>query len=137
MNDKLNKLLKEYIMIVNQVCELMLEDLGVSSKEQLREVRGAYVAGKLKSKSGRKYLFHGRGCRYSDENVKIDWEFGYDKLWCGLDPWKFIDYLKDNNKKEYSQYNDGKQIQNIFNEMIIQKKMVKKQGLYYFVEDLK
>ena len=80
-----------------------------------------------------RYAFHGRGCRFSNDKIEIDWDFGYDDIWCGLDPWKLFYYIKDN--KISKEFDDGNQIKKLFDDLIANGKMTKKFDLYYFKQD--
>jgi len=131
-NDELVRFAKEYISDVNNVCQLMLKVYELSSREELiikhraRQGKGEfYIDG-----SNNNYTFHGRGCSFSNDALKLDWDFGYDNNWCGLDPWKLYYYLRDN--KAINDSNDGYQIKEVFEEWVLNGKMIKKYDLYYF-----
>ena len=131
MNDELIRFSKEYINDVNNVCQMMLEVYNLSSREELlvnhrvRQGKGEfYLNGKKHD-----YAFHGRGCRFSNDELKIDWDFGYGDIWCGIDPWKLAKYIRDN--KNDNRWNDGNKIKEVFDDLVSKGKMEKKYYRYY------
>ena len=131
-DNELIRFAEEYIADVNNVCQTMLEVYELGSREELiikhRAAQGKgefYFNGKINN-----YTFHGRGCRFSNDELKLDWDFGCENNWCGLDPWKLFYYLSDN--KAVSDLKDGYKIKEMFEEWIANGKMIKKYGLYYF-----
>jgi len=132
MTTKLEKFAAEYINTVDQICNMMLQVYSLNSKDELIknhrpvQAEGAfYLNGKNNN-----YTFHGRGCRFSNDDFEIDWDFGYEELWCGLDPWKLFYYIKENRNPNL--FNNGNQIEEKFNEWVVNGKMTKQHGLYYF-----
>jgi hypothetical protein len=128
---KLEQLANEYIDDVNRACSVMLEGLNLKSKEEMLKHRNVQGRGEFYIKGVNRYTFHGRGCRFSSNNLEIDWDFGYDNIWCGLDPWKLFYYIRDN--KTVNEFKDGDQIKEAFDELITKRKMIKKFDLYYLL----
>lgn len=49
------------------------------------------------------FKFHGSGCSlYYYNEIILQWDFGYDNWWCGIDPYFTYSYLKYNRELEYS-----------------------------------
>ena len=130
-NNYLESIIKEYTKDVTMACHMMLEALYLKSKEELIRYRGIQATGEFFLNGINSFTFHGRGCRFSNEAVKIDWDFGFGENWCGLDPWKLFYYIKDNKKN--NEYDDGNQIKKIFEDLVRDKKMHIKFGLYYYL----
>ena len=130
ISNLLELLSKEYLTCVEDVCNLMLKGLGLNSKEDLINYRMKHGKGHFYLFGKNEYCFHGRGCRFENEKLKIDWDFGYDNLWCGLDPWKLFYYIKDNIHT--NEFRDGRQIGEVFDNWVASKMMVRVAGLYYF-----
>ena len=131
-NDQLRRLAEEYINDVNKIGILMLERLGFKSRSELLKHGHTQWKGEFKlNGKNNMYCFHGRGCRFSNDELEIDWDFGYeDNIWCGLDPWKLFYYMRDNKKS--NEFRDGDQIKKTFEELVSKGKMIKKYGLYYY-----
>lgn len=127
---ELEQLVKEYISDVNRACDIMLSSLKLGSKEDLIKYRQNHSSGEFYLNGNNEYTFHGRGCRFSNNDLCIDWDFGYGDNWCGIEPWKLACYIKDN--KIINEPYDGAKIKEIFDELIIKGKMIKKYDLYYF-----
>jgi hypothetical protein len=127
-NIELELLTQKYINDVDKVCQIILQEFNVNSKEELINHR---VIGEFYFSSDNKYIFHGRGCKFSSDELEIDWDFGYGDIWCGLDPWKLFYYVKDN--KIDNGYSDGCQIKEAFDKLVAKGKMIKKYELYYFI----
>ena len=72
----IEQLAREYISDVNKACCMMLKGLRLNSKEKLIEYRQIQSSGEFYLNGSNRYLFHGRGCRFSREDLKIDWDFG-------------------------------------------------------------
>lgn len=126
-NIELEKLAQKYINDVNRVCKMMLQAFNLTSKEELIKYRSS---GEFYSNGGdNRYAFHGRGCRFSNNELEIDWDFGYGDNWCGLDPWKLFYYIENN--KFVHDFSDGYQIKEIFDDFVVNGKMVQKYDLYY------
>ncbi|MEI6101257.1 MAG: hypothetical protein WCP73_05395 [Eubacteriales bacterium] len=91
-NTKLEQLANEYLNDVNKICSIMLKGLNLSSKEELIKYREVQSNGEFYQDGNNRFTFHGRGCRFSNNSLKIDWDFGYADIWCGIDPWKLAYY---------------------------------------------
>ncbi|SCW83746.1 hypothetical protein SAMN04487970_106224 [Paenibacillus tianmuensis] len=131
MNEELEILLKQYINDVNAVCALMLNGLGLSSKEELRTFRAKCPSGEFYLDGMNYYTFHGRGCRFSNKDIEIDWDFGFGDKWCGINPMLFYSYIRDNNKSTVPYR--AITIINECEDMEQKGKMIKKYDLYYLL----
>lgn len=131
MNKELELLTKEYVEKVNEVCLFMLKGLKLNSKEEVYRFRVQNQMGQFYLDGINKYMFHGIGCEFSNKNIKIDWDFGYDDRWCSIDPWKFYYYIKENHK-EISKYYDLKLITAEYDEAANNGEMIKRYDRYYF-----
>jgi len=135
MNSRFIELVKKYLEKVNEVKVIMLKDFEVETKEQLIfQKRLPFEKGEFKVKSENKYRFHGRGCHFLNDDFEIDWNFGYDKIWCGVDPYLFGRYLVTEQGKEnsISLYNEMK---DELDKLVEKRIMYKKLDLYYFTDD--
>jgi len=130
MNEELKSMAKEYIDKVNNVCLLLLKGLNLKAKEDLWKYRETHHDLEIYIGDG-KYTYHGRGCKFSNKDFTIDWDFGYGSRWCGIEHWKLAYYIKE-NYKELIEFHDGFNIQKEFEQCIISGEVVKKYGLYYF-----
>ena len=131
VNNKLEYYAKEYINDVYKVCQMMLQGFNLNSKEDLIKHREVQPKGEFYLNGNNKYFFHGRGCRFSNDRLEIDWDFGYEDVWCGLDPWKLAFYIKNNRND--SKWNDGNKVKEAFNESVEKGEMELKYDLYYFL----
>lgn len=136
MDKELIELLKEYIKKVNSIRPIMFRDFNVQTKKELIEKRLSFTKGELTVQSNNKYSFHGRGCNFSNEEFQIDWDFGCHEIWCGINPGLFLRYLANNYEIENNVSNYTR-IENFIEEMVKCNVLIKKHGLYYFVEDAK
>jgi hypothetical protein len=131
MNDELKSIADEYTENVKKVCLLMLKAFNLRSKGDLLKYRALHQIGEFELNGNNKYFFHGRGCLFSNQDIKIDWDFGYGSRWCGLDPWFIANYIKDNLKNS-SEFSDGNKIQKEFEQAVTNGEMIKKYGMFYF-----
>ena len=129
--DQLKKIAQEYIDDVNKVCNMMYQAYNLNTREELLNLRRIQGQGEFFINGKNTYCFHGRGCRFSNDGLKIDWDFGYGDIWCGLEPWKLAHYIRDN--KNDSEWSDGNKIRKVFDELVANGKMKEKFGLYYFI----
>ena len=129
-NSKLEYYAKEYIKDVNKVCLMMLQGYNLGTKEDLVKHREVHPQGEFHLNGSNKYTFHGRGCRFSNGNIEIDWDFGYGDVWCGLDPWKLACYIRD--IKDNREWTDGNKVKEVFEELVSKGEMEKLYDLYYF-----
>ena len=127
---KLEDYAEHYISDVYAVCQVMLRGLDLDSKRELIKHREVQSKGEFDLDGVNTYSFHGRGCRFSNNDIKIDWDFGYDENWCGLDPWKLAYYIKDN--KNDSEWEDGAHVKKTFDDLVINGRMERRHDLYYF-----
>ena len=118
-----------YISDVYAVCQMMLRGLDLGSKNDLIKHREAQSKGEFYLDGVNIYNFHGRGCRFSNNDIKIDWDFGCDENWCGLDPWKLAYYIRDN--KRDCEWEDGNRVKKGFDDLVIKGRMKKRYDLYY------
>lgn len=122
--------IKSYVNEINRICSIMINSLKLESKIDLINYRASHQSGEFCDKDViYKFTFHGRGCKITCDNFVIDWDFGDNNFWCGIDPWKLADYI-NNNKKSDKKY-DGYIIEKLFDELIEKKLMDKRDGLYY------
>ena len=126
----LKQLVLDYSVDVDTVCHIMLEGLNITTKEELIAYREQQPMGEFYLDGENKYVFHGRGCRFTNDEFEIDWDFGDGELWCGLDPWKIAYYISSIAKE--SEWCDGAKIKNAFDNMVKDGLMYMKYGLYYF-----
>lgn len=131
MDKKLIRISLEYIDEVKRVCLFMLKGLKLASKEDLLRHRTKYPFGEFELNGNNKYIFHGRGCKFSNSNLVLDWDFGVGDNWCGLNPWKLADYIQEHNIS-ISNFNEGERIKEEFEQAVIENEMKKKYDLYYF-----
>ena len=125
------KLIEKYDRKVKEVIHQMCVDFNVKSKEDFIEKKSKYINGELTINSSRTYIFHGRGCRVYDENQNeiVEWDFGYNNLWYGIDPFflsRFIELNDSNNT-----YRNFKETTDTLNKMVSHGKLYKKSNLYY------
>ena len=133
--DAIYPFVKMYTDEITNICEKIISENNLASKEELRLYRSAQsIAGKTDwyLKDGSKYIFHGRGCRFTGNELKISWDFGYNHHWCGLDPWKLHNYLIDNHIE--NPFKDGSKIKEMFKQLVDEGKMEIKYDLYYIKE---
>jgi len=135
MKKEILELLEEYVRKVNGLKEEILRDFNVTNKKQLIERRLSLVNGDYSLESKNNYRFHGRGCNFSNSDFEIDWDFGYEEIWCGINIGLFLKYLTSNYQIENNVANYNK-IENLCNNMVNRGILIKKYGLYYFAKDL-
>lgn len=114
MNKELKKVALEYMEKVNEAGQIILRGLNLKSKQEFLASRikypyhEFYLDGQLN-----KYSFHGVGCWFENDSLKIDWNFGPGDEWCGFDPWLFAEYIQDYHK-ELEEFHDGNKIKEEF-----------------------
>ena len=113
----------------------MLAGFGISTRQQLMELRQYNQTGEFEYKGKQQFFFHGRGCRLINSQIEIDWDFGIEDNWCGIDPWKLYYYIKKNNKP-YSKFSNPEDIENELIKACDCGEMKKAVGLYYFAHML-
>ena len=132
LQESIITLSKKYISCVDDIYTLMLKVFGLNSKDDMILFRGKNGQGNFYLEGDNHYTFHGRGCWFCNDKIKIDWDFGYGHRWCGLDPWKMYNYLVDNNIE--NPFDNGHQVKELFTQLVAEGKMEIKYGLYYLKE---
>lgn len=127
MDKKLEEYIRDYIKNVEKLCENLLRGLDVNNKIDLLKYRNShnkweYNIGKIQ------YCFHGIGCIAKADDFFYDWDFGYGSRWCGVNPLLLETTMRANGIDEYDYEVIKQQCENA----IIEGKMYKKYGLYYF-----
>lgn len=131
MNHELKLIIDEYLENVAKLCTVMLKELGLKTKRELLLYLRENKIWEL-SIQGINYQFHGRGCYARYDGKYINWDFGYRSRWCGIDPWFIAITLQENGSK-YSEYFDGKMIQEECEKAVQNNEMFLIYGQYYFV----
>lgn len=130
MNSEFKLIMEEYIECVNSVCLNLIEGLNLRTKWDLREYMAAHHKMEFEI-NGISYRFHGRGCMAFNEEMFIDWDFGYRSRWCGIEPWILARTL-EYNKSNHIKYYDGKRIKEECEQAVLYGDMFKKYNMYYF-----
>lgn len=136
MDENFQSILKEYIKQVDDICNLLLREINLSEK---MELKNKYDFFEYRAKcrkmefefGGVIYKLHGKGCMAYKEGMFVDWDFGYRSRWCGIDPWKVAMTLKNSNSS-YTNYYDGNLVKNLCEEMVYNGILYKKYEQYYF-----
>lgn len=125
------KLIEKYDAKVREVIYQMCIDFDAKNKADFLEKKSRYLMGDLRMNSDRTYIFHGRGCRVYDENQNemVEWDFGYNDYWYGLDPLFLSRYIELNQLS--NTYRNFKQTKDTMDEMVNLGKLYKKSNLYY------
>lgn len=128
--------LNEYIEKVEEIKYIMFDDFEVNTKDELINKRLSFTKGEFQVKTDNKYQFHGRGCIFTNNNLKIDWDFGCNENWCGINIGSFLNYLNFeyniiNNTNNYLVLKQG------FELLCKKKVLVMNFGLYYFTQNAK
>lgn len=136
MEEKLQIILKEYIKNVEYVCNILIKSINSSENLDLKNKYDFYLyrSGCKKmayDAEGISYRLHGAGCMAFNENMFLDWDFGYRSRWCGIDPWKVSMTLKL-NKSPYIEYYDGNLVRSLCEGLVDKGMMFKRYGQYYF-----
>ena len=123
---------KEYLDTVNAICLTIIKQKGLNTFYDLKRLRVNEPAGEftLDEIHQLKYTFHGRGCRVESQTLNIDWDFGYDDVLCGLDPWKLAYYVRD--KRNNNEWEDGNKVKKAFDDLVKKGGMEIRYNLYYF-----
>lgn len=130
MKEELRSIIKVYIENVNSVCNNLLKSLDLKTKVDLWEYRNTHNKMEFQL-NGISYRFHGRGCVATNDEMFIDWDFGYGSRWCGIEPWLLARTLERNND-DHSNYYDGNIIKSECEQAVLDGIMYKKYELYYF-----
>lgn len=136
MEEKLQMILKGYILNVENICKNLLKSINLSENLKLKSKYDffAYVSKNKKMEfeaEGISYKLHGKGCLAFNDKMFIDWDFGYRSIWCGIDPWKVSLTLKK-NKSSYTEYYDGDLIKTLCDLLVEKGIMFKQFDQYYF-----
>ncbi|MDE5778975.1 MAG: hypothetical protein K2I10_10800 [Lachnospiraceae bacterium] len=130
MEEKLRIIIMEYIENVNDVCIKLLEGLNLKSKEEFWKYKETHWGTEFEV-NGIKYMLHGKGCIATNDEMFIDWDFGYGSRWCGINPWILASML-EHNKDAHVEYYDSKRIKEECEQAVLNGEMYKKYDLYYF-----
>lgn len=129
-------ILKDYLKSVDNICADLIQKINETENLKLRNKYDflAYRADCKKMEfeaNGVHYRFHGKGCTAFNEDIFIDWDFGYRSRWCGIDPWKVSITLKKNKEKFVGTY-DGNSIKSFCDLSVKNNIMYKEAEQYYF-----
>lgn len=130
MEEKLRIIINEYIESVNDVCIHLLKGLSLKSKEEFWKYKETHWGTEFEV-NGIKYILHGKGCIATNDEMFIDWDFGYGSRWCGINPWILASML-EHNKDAHVEYYDSKRIKDECEQAVSNGEMYKKYDLYYF-----
>lgn len=133
MKEKLRYILEEYIKNVDDVCFNLINEINHSENLNLKNKYDFFVYRSECKKTefeanGIIYRLHGKGCTAFNEEIFLDWDFGYRSRWCGIDPWKVSITLKKNLIYAY----DGNLIKKFCDLLVKDNIMFKKCEQYYF-----
>lgn len=136
MEEKLQTILKEYIKEVESACNNLLR--GINCSENLN-LKTKYVFFEYRASNKRmefevggiRYKLHGKGCMAFNEEMFIDWDFGYRSRWCGIDPWK-VSMTLEKNRSNSKEYFNGNVIKTSCDLLVERGIMFKKFDQYYF-----
>lgn len=130
MDKDLELTIKEYVTNVNTICNTLLKELKLNTKFDFLEYRAKHQQTKLEI-NGIRLIFHGRGCIATNDEMFLDWDFGFGSRWCGINPFLLagtLEHCSNNFLKPFS----AKQIELACEEAVLKKEMYKKYDLYYF-----
>lgn len=130
MEEKLKIIINEYMESVNEVCINLLKGLNLKSKEEFWKYKQTHWGTEFEV-NGIKYIFHGKGCSATNDEMFIDWDFGYGSRWCGINPWILASML-EHNKDAHVEYYDSKRIKEECEQAVSNGEMYQKYDLYYF-----
>lgn len=129
-------MLTSYITRIEKECLNLInalnfhENLSLKSKNDLLLYREKNMKWKIYINKIT-FQFHGVGCTMFNDNLYIDWDFGYGSRWCGIEPWLFANTLKKNNFSHVKYY-DGSLVKELCQKEVLNKTMFEKNNLYYF-----
>jgi len=129
MDKELKIVTKNYIENVNRVCINLLDSYNLKNKFDFFEYRRIHSLVEFKA-NGIKYRLHGKGCLAFNDEMYIDWDFGYRSRWCGVDPWLLATTL-ERNKDVHIKYYNGSLIKEAYEQAVIDGEMFKKNHQYY------
>ncbi len=130
MDKDLELVIKEYITSVNSVCNIVLKELKLNTKFDFLEYKAKHRQMELEV-NGMRFIFHGRGCIATNDELFLDWDFGYGSRWCGINPWLLAETLEHGTKQYVKPYS-AKQIEQACEEAVLKNEMYIKYDLYYF-----
>ena len=136
MEEKLQIVLKEYIRDVEDVCDILVRNINDSENLNLKNKYDFFMyrssCKKMEFEAGGiSYRLHGKGCVAFNEEMFIDWDFGYRSRWCGINPWKVSMTLKKSSSP-HIEYYDGNIIQTVCEQFVQKGIMFKQCNQYYF-----
>lgn len=136
MEENLGFILKRYVEGVEDICSILISEINRTENLNLKNKYDffAYRATCKKmefSAQGIVYKLHGKGCIAFNDEMFIDWDFGYRSRWCGIDPWKVSSTLKK-NKQYFNGDFDGNTIRSFCDLLVQNNSMFKKSEQYYF-----
>ena len=130
MEHELKEVMKEYIKRVDDVCNNLLVSLNLKNKFDFFEYRSINRLMEFEV-NGIEYRMHGIGCIAFNNEMFLNWDFGYRSRWCGIDPYLLSSTLKENNDSRVKYY-DGSIIKEACEQAVIDGEMFKKGTRYYF-----
>jgi len=130
MENEIRMIMEDYIEQVNDACANLLSSLGLRDKWDFFAYRSEQRKIEFEA-NGISYRLHGKGCSAFNENMFLDWDFGYRSRWCGIDPWKLALTLKK-NQSESVEYYDGNLIKEVCEQAVLNGEMFGKYNQYYF-----
>ncbi|MCR5609415.1 MAG: hypothetical protein K6G26_10160, partial [Lachnospiraceae bacterium] len=128
---------KSYYEIVENACERLINDINTKHDDNIinkfdlfEYIRKHHVYEYTVGND--KYRFHGVGCSVERNNdIIIDWDFGYRNWWCGIDPYKMSITLKKSSQYTNKSI-ETKYIEEECKRMLVEKKMLYYKNQYYF-----
>lgn len=138
MDEGFLKAAKVYFGIVEEACNLLMDEIGKRKQAVIRNKYDLYEYLYLQGNrifevvfDDRKYYFHGVGCTVFMNGVPmINWDFGCRSWWCGIDPFKMATTLKCFSFEE-TEYYDGNYIKNKCELYLSEKALYFYKGQYY------
>lgn len=136
MKGQLRTVLKEYVMDVEAVCNILVKSINKSENIKIKNKYDffAYRSNCKKMEfeaEGFSYRLHGKGCVAFNDTKFIDWDFGYRSRWCGINPWKFSMTLRKSSSP-HIEYYDGNLIRTECERLVEKNIMYKHNDQYYF-----
>ena len=127
MDQQLEIYIKKYILHIEEICIYLIKELKLRNKTDLLNYRNKlkkweFMVGKIR------VCFHGRGCNARYNEIIYDWDFGYGSRWCGINP-MLLETTLVNKGITFWDFNKIKEQCEI---SVVEGKMYKKNGLYYF-----
>ena len=137
MEEEFKNTMCEYINSVNMMCAKLLKSINDSENVCLKSKMDFfdYLAKTKKMEfefDGIKYKLHGKGCTVFNDEVFLDWDFGYRSRWCGINPWKVALSLKKSRCGAVEYYN-GSLVKELCERSVIDGIMFIQQEQFYFI----